>query len=306
VFEPRPDWPDHLPPEPAEARLADAGLLDAAGDLDHALRASLGWSLLLADRDEQIEHHAVAVRSFSHAAVGLLDDQVDGDLGHYPPFGVILYADGPAESDDVTGHVGVIEFGEQKFLVVVRRGTYEPHSGTGPVAVVAGGTAAYRATSRAGRHSGWLTARHVADTAAFAAAGHTVLDRASHCIDAAVVDLGAGYGHLQPAPAHRTLMAGLTIAMPFAPAGATVLDVTGNMRISGSWKFPLRFNTSVAGRPGDSGSAIEETQTAARAPLGIYLGAYTPDTPYPGHVGQAGVGLSIHQLEVLMDLEVFR
>jgi hypothetical protein len=304
MFEIPANW--SLPPEPAEQRLLDSDFGEAAESLPPSLRASLGWTLLIGDREEDIEYYAREVWAFRYTAIGFVDITVDAGVEGYEPFGVILYADGGHADSEATGRVGVLEFADIQFPIVVRRGIYVDHAL--PLPNVPGGTAAYWASSRQAQHHGWLTARHVAEGAIFQNSGGTIVDRASSCLDAALVDVGYHVGGLAPAPAYQALAPGLAISLAFAPPGSLskVLDVSANLRISRSSRFPLRFSTSTSGVPGNSGSAIEEALTPTRSPLGIYLGAYTPDTPYNGHVGSAGVGLSISQLEHLMRLEVFR
>src|SRR4051812_41278338 len=133
MFDPRADWDAGLPLDPADQRLADSEFAEAASDLPADQRAALGWTLLLGEREWDISSYARDVTSFQWAAVGILHPDLDADLGQFPQFGVILYAD---EDDQPPpyGPVGVLEFPEAQFPVVVRRGTYIPHHSSLPSA----------------------------------------------------------------------------------------------------------------------------------------------------------------------------
>jgi hypothetical protein len=306
MFEPQPEWWVNLPEEPASEALERAGWAPITDVwLTDATRRSLGWTLLLSAQSGAIYDIASNVSGFRSAAIGLLSPEVDGYLDEdVPPFGVILYADASPERGPVEGErePASIEAAGRLFPVVVRQGEYADHRG------LPNGSAAYWASSRGGRHWGWLTAKHVADS------GHIppqwVVDRAPLCLDAALVNYGqepTEASHLRHIPAFPFPTADLPVRMAWDPnVTARVLDVATTLGIAPSKHFPIRFSTSVAGQPGDSGSAIEEAQHSIRTPLGLYLGAFTPQTPQRGHHGPAGIGLSITQLEQLMQLEVFK
>ena len=302
MFTPRPGWFEYLPAQPALSRLGQSQLLEEARELDEGLRRSLGWTLLLADRDADGAEPLVdrtTISSYQYTAIGFVDGVVDQLHRDYPPLGVILYAESEESPTYCPGQLGEVAVAGLTFPIVLRRGTYEQH--IGPLRRVPGGSAAYWAESRGGACEGWLTARHVTETIAFSNSSYRAVDRGSSCIDAAVISDGSSRpGGLRPQSAHQAITAGLTVSMACNPgASPSVLDVSSNIRISESSRFPLRFSLSETGRPGDSGSAIEETSSTQQLPLGIYLGSYLPDKAYPGHTGRAGFGLSISQLKKL-------
>jgi hypothetical protein len=305
MFSPPEGWHWDLPHEPAQQRLLDSSFAEVASDLDDELQRSLGWTLLLADGGGDRRVDPSSISSFQYTAVGFVDRELDQLDQSYPPFGVILYAESEEHPQPRAGQLEELTVGGLTFPIVLRRVRYEQHRAA--LHRVPGGSAAYWAESRGGARAGWLTARHVADGVTFSQSQYTVVDRGSACIDAALVSDGNPQLGLSAVQAFQTITAGLTVSMACnAPASPTVLDVSSNIRISRSSRFPLRFSLSDSGQPGDSGSAIEETSTAQQLPLGIYLGSYIPDTGYPGHTGRAGIGLSISQLEQLMQLKVFR
>lgn len=305
MFSPPEGWQWALPQEPAQSRVRDSYFAEAAAGLNDELQRSLGWTLLLADGAGDPLVDTSSISSFQYTAVGFVDRQLDRLHQEYPPFGVILYAESEEDPQPTAGQLEELSVGGLTFPIVLRRVRYEQHHAA--LHHVPGGSAAYWAESRSGVRAGWLTARHVTEGATFSQSPYTVVDRGSACIDAALVSDGNSPLGLSSVQAFQTITAGLTVSMACKPpAFPTVLDVSSNIRISGSSRFPLRFSLSEAGQLGDSGSAIEETSTAQQLPLGIYLGSYVPDTAYSGHTGRAGIGLSISQLEQLMQLKVFR
>jgi len=312
MFAPREGWFEYLPAQPAQERLAQSRFVEEARELDEKLQRSLGWTLLLADRDDRpadVEEAVVDrsnISSYQYTAIGFVDGELDQLHREYPPLGVIYYAESEEDPQPGPGQLEEVTVAGLTFPIVLRRGTYEQH--VAALHRVPGGSSAYWAESRGGSREGWLTARHVTEESAFSNSSYSVVDRGSSCIDAAVVSDGSSRPPgLHAQSAHQAITAGLPVSMACnTGASPTVLDVSSNIRISKSSRFPLRFSLSETGQRGDSGSAIEETSTTQQLPFGIYLGSYLPDTAYPGHTGRAGYGLSISQLEQLMQLEVFR
>ncbi len=273
MFEPDLDWLRSVPLELAERRIAESPFADDVEGLGPDLVRSLGWTLLIADHQDTIEMFAAEVRSFEHAAIGFLSPEVDRDLGRLPPFGVILYADRVPGDEQGSGVLGGFDIdtphGDIPVPIAVRRGQFEEEQHAVPP--LPGGSAAYWATSRRGTIQGWLTARHVADSVTFLGSGHAILDRASSCVDAALVDVGVTATAPQHAPAHRAIAAALPIEMACRPGvAATVLDVSTNIRISRSTRFPLRFAMSHTGN-----RATRAAQSRRRRPQGVHRWAST-------------------------------
>jgi hypothetical protein len=263
-------------------------------DITRGELIGLGWALLVADREHEVWERARYIPGFRWSAVGLLDPEVDRALTtDDPPFGVILYSEG-GQTEGESRQDGLF-FEEIQLPVVIRHGTYEEHRGAAPG--LPHGRLACWAASRQGGCVGWLTARHVADHPAMASVGR-VVDRAPECLDAALVEIGAGGGGSRrplatPAPGGR-------VRMDLAnPVSTTILDVATNLGVQQSSRFPLRFTTTAAGLPGDSGSLIRGDP--CWEPLGLYLGSFAG----AGTSLRSGVGLALSQLEYHMFLEVY-
>jgi len=287
MFEPDPDWWHRL-------SLAPEGTLppDTPGTRDVLI--SLGWTVALSAREEEILMIARTVPFFRYWAVGLLHPSVDAGLDEeWRRFGVILYADGAEPDPGDASLRGSITFAEREavFPVVVRRGVYTP----GAPPAVPGGKLACWAHWRQGTRRGWLTARHVIA----GMPGSQVVDQAADCVDAALVDIAPHPPNPSPASLSAAVpRAQLPVDLEFAtPVNTAVLDVSGTLGIN-SAKFPMRFSTQAAGVGGDSGSLITE----GGLPFGLYLGHFNPARSPGSH---SGVGLALSQLKTLVDLEVF-
>lgn len=290
MFDPPPDWHQDLPPGPAEERLQREEV-EVWPDISEAERIGWGWSLLVSDREEEIEDRARAVPGFRWSEVGILDSSVDPHLeGADPRFGLILYAeDRMAEGGE---RLDGLAMDGIELPVLVRNTRFEAQrampSRSGP------GRLACWATSRNGTREGWLTALHVANHSAFHG---LVVDRGRVCVDVALVDVGrAGSGATRRAVPPTV---GSAVELDLGtPTSATVIGVATNLGITRSSHFPLRFSLSVAGSPGDSGGLI--LAVPCGEPMGIYLGAN--EFRNGDHVG---VGQALTQLEYLMNLEAY-
>lgn len=292
MFDPAPDWYEQLPRGEAQARL-EREEIALWPNISPGEAVGLGWSLLVSDREEEVWERARHVPGFRWSAVGLLDPEVDRELGgEEPRFGVILYAeDDQAEQG---GRQDDLAFEEIQLPVVVRYGTYEDHRSRPPS--IGHGRLACWATSRRGLRRGWLTARHVADHPAMSSVG-SVVDRAPECLDAALVDVGPAGGGAPRSLA--TPAVGGTVDLNLStPCSGTILDVATNLGVRRSSRFPLRFSVNAAGNRGDSGSLI--IGTPCGEPLGLYLGAFKS-----ARGARSGVGLALIQIEYFMGLEVY-
>ncbi len=290
MFEPSPNWHGGLPPEPARERLKQEEVATWP-DISEAEEIGWGWSLLVSEREREIEWRAREVPGFRWSEVGILDPSVDPRLEQGDPrFGVILYTE-----DSLSEGGGRLEGLNMEWVelpVLVRNVRYEAQraqpSSIGP------GRVACWATSRDGAREGWLTARHVATHSAMG--GH-IVDQGRACIDAALVDIGTSatgspHGSVPPTPGAR-------VKLDFGgPVSATVLGVGTNCGILRSSHFPLRFTFNQAGMPGDSGGLI--LADPCGEPMGIYLGSHELTSG-----GRAGVGQALTQLEYLMRLEAY-
>ena len=272
-------------------------ITELPGNLQH----SVAWTATLGAADAAIRVLASDVPFFTHAAVGFLDEALDPALGGsgFPPFGVILYAAEAADLSDDPLRVLRLPSTDTVFPVVVRRGRWQDHQwsqATPPM--TAGGQLACWATSRAGTRQGWLTARHAAP-----GLGPTV-DAATDCTDAALVSVGPPPTVTYRVAAYRSLSAGVLadVHLTQGTLTAQVLDVSTDFDMFKDPKFPLRFSFNRAGVRGNSGAFI--TENTSGAPLGVYLGAFLPANATSGQA-PSGYGLSIYQLENMMNLEVY-
>lgn len=240
MFEPSPNWHEGLPPGPARERLRREEVA-LWPDISDAEAIGWGWSLLVSDREEEIEARARAVPGFSWSEVGILDATADRRLEDGDPrFGVILYA------EDTIAEGG--ERLESLYLegialpVVVRNVRYEAQRAS-PSSIGPGRLACW-ATSRGGAREGWLTARHVAEHSAMPG---RIVDRGRACIDAALVETGnqmTGTPHGSVPPT-----VGATVELDFGNCiSATVLSIATNCGIARSSHFPLRFTLSRSGK----------------------------------------------------------
>lgn len=285
-------------------RYLDGVSLNALRRNDPLGRIAAGWTAALCRDDAELR--AIAARNvpfFRYAAVGFVDPSIDPGYERYardlPPFGVIFYAD-EVQGDGVRRDLVVRGLEPYKhpetgatFPVVIRPGTFSQRSGmTAPV-----GQLACWATTRQGQCAGWLTSRHVAPLLG------TVVDAASECTDAAIVNNGNHPTGLTKRSAIRPVP---TTAghMHFhqGKLATTVLDVSIDFDIFKNPKFPVRFSTNRAGVPGNSGALVTESPT--RDPMGVYLGSFTPWTASVG-TSASGCALAIYQLETMLDLEVY-
>jgi hypothetical protein len=288
MFEPSENWIESLPWEPALGRLEQARF-ETWAEMSEAERIAMGWTLLVADREEALLEGAVGVPNFAWSAVGLLDSEVDRGLERSDPqFGVIFYVN---DIESAPERLGSFEVEGVGLPVVQRPIAVEEHRAGVPA--IPGGQLACWATSAGGMREGWLTARHVA-----AEGGHRVVDSGRECIDAALIDVGTYGGGSYTRAVAPGGMAQAEVHLSSGPRWTRVLDVATNFHVKPSSYFPLRFTTVDCGVEGDSGSLI--LAQPCGEPLGIYLGALTT---IEGR--QAGVGLAITQLETLMNLEVF-
>jgi len=272
------------------------GLHAAADGLDPPpVFRSLAWTVAISARQDELAAAMSRTPGARYTAVGFLDRSRERQIpGTFPGFGVIVYTDDTGDTAAApAGRLEPITADDVPFTVVTRPGLFSAESTVGHRPA---GQVACWATSRRGARQGWLTARHCAS-----ALGR-VVDSAPDCTDAALVSTGkARAGTVRSAFAG--LAAGLTVDMHLGSQArvATVLDVSTDFGMLKSGKFPLRFSTDQAGKPGDSGSLL--TEKASADPLGIYLGSFVPAANPTGP--KAGVGLSIYQLEQMMDLEVY-
>jgi hypothetical protein len=315
MFRPRDDWAEGL--QPADRWLEQYGLAGAVGG-DQTARLSLGWTVAMTEQTEvinQIEAIMAAVPCARRAAIGFLSPELDQEATRPPYFGVIIYAD-VTDGFETSESLGrSIRVNGTEFAVVVRRGAFESHgSKAGPPGSYAGpprpsippreGQVAYWGHSRQGLCHGWVTAKHVADNLARVLGGR-VVDRAPECLDAALVDDGAGPRGPHVA-AYQSISAGLDVVLNLPqPMPAQVLDVDACLHLMRwSSRFPLRIAFNAHGVFGDSGSAVYETRTPAETPLGIYLGSFTPAQLTTFADGKAGYALALCQLEKLIGLEI--
>ena len=92
------------------------------------------------------------------------------------------------------------------------------------------------------------------ETIAFSNSSYRAVDRGSYASTLQSSAMAVVAGGLRPQSAHQAITAGLTVSMACNPESPSVLDVSSNIRISESSRFPLRFSLSESGRPGDSGT----------------------------------------------------
>jgi hypothetical protein len=305
VFEWDPQWWSRMPPVPEDAQRAIADL----GEMGAERRTSLGWTAAIAARDSEIVQIARELPFFSRLAIGLVSPTVDAGLERNSfPFGVILYATGsvPHPLDQEwrqaitfqyreTDEFGYREY-EAYIPVVIRRGTFTPAS-TGQIP--GGGSYACWATWHKGKSEGWLTARHVAR----AHPPSCVVDEATDCVDAALVDVPPLTKPPSPAPVSISTTApatGVSVELDFkpgSPISTSIIDVSSTLGINDA-RFPLRISTNAAGKSGNSGSLITE----GGMPYAMYTGNFIP---VKAPTTSSGVGLVLSQLNTLVDLEVF-
>lgn len=307
MFEPPGDWHAGLPR--ADSWLERYGAADTIRDPE--MQLSLGWTLALTEQMQVIEEVEAVMATVPYArraAIGLLSPEMDHEIIWPPYFGVIIYGDA-APGFEVAEPIGrTIATEGAEFPIVVRRGAFVSHAVTVPTVRAGQGRVAYWARSRVGRQGvtreGWLTAEHAADNLAVAHAGQ-VVDRAQHCLDAALVDFGNRPGQVPRVAAYNAICATLPVEIGLpTPVRAQVIDVEASLHLlRWSSRFPLRFSMNAHGKLGDSGSRITEDQTGNDTPLGIYLGAFDPSKP-TSTGGKAGYGLALCQLEQLIGLEV--
>ncbi|NKX56593.1 hypothetical protein [Arthrobacter mobilis] len=269
-------------------------------------RRAVGWTIALSLAEDQFRSLARRLPFFDYAAVGFLNELVDPSFryGEFPSIGIILYTNEQEAAEvPAVDALRPVRVRDAYFQVVVRRGRREPHHWPQAAPpLTANGQLACWATSRNGQVQGWLTAAH-------AAAGlGNVVDWATECTDAAMVDVGwAPPQALQAVTAYTVSIntgAHLHLGQPPAPlpVRAKVLDISSDFKMYKDPRFPVRFSLSAAGQPGNSGAFI--TEAVSGEPMGIYLGGFWP-LGTPAALPALGYGLAIFQLEKMMDLQVF-
>lgn len=290
MFDPPPNWHEGLPPEPARERLQQEEVA-VWPDISEAAVIGWGWSLLVSDREEEIEARARGVPGFSWSEVGILDPSVDPRLeGDDLRFGVVLYTEDPLTEGGE--RLESLNLDWVELPVLVRNIRYEAQR-TSPPSIGPGRLACW-ATSRHGAREGWLTARHVAQ---HTATPGRIVDQGRACIDAALVDVGASAAGTRRGSVPPTVGSAIELDFGGSTSG-TVLGVATNCGIARSSHFPLRFTFDRAGVPGDSGGLI--LADPCGEPMGIYLGAHELQGG-----GRSGVGQALTQLEYLMNLEAY-
>lgn len=286
MFELTDDWYGDLDADRARARVSDSPY-PLWPEMPPGEEIGLGWTLLVSDRQEQLNEISAGIPGFQWSAAGILDPQVDRSLElEHQRFGVIFYVEGVNARSE---QIAELTFDEVTLPVVQRPATFLEQRTPAPG--VSGQLACWVTTDQA--DEGWLTAKHVARTSP----GLSLVLAAGQCIDAAIVSDG------QPGGGTPTNAVLPTVGMSVEIIGshvwqAHILDVSSTLGSMRSSQFPLRFSFNVPGRPGDSGSMIRANP--CDEPTGILTGAMRLDNG-----DEVGIGLAIHQLEIQMRMEIF-
>ncbi|WP_329561998.1 hypothetical protein [Kitasatospora sp. NBC_01266] len=279
--------------------------------LPEELTPSAYWTLRVCEEfnhqmDSSEWRAAYLPPGFQYAGVGFLNPSIDGYLPG--AFGVILYT-----SDDVPERLrppfqDVLWVDEIGFLMVRRSVTFEDHvSVTSPFQ----GSITCWARSRVSDPQpceGWLTAGHVVRDASGSVdfsdgASGKIIDQASLCIDAAVVDT-TNPCSVKSQLTVRPAVPGTKVSFPQLAGGTVtsdIWDVASTFGQMGSAHFPVRFAMGDYGVGGDSGALVSSNPGDI---VGIYLGRYQASirgVKYP--IG--GFGLSAENLQEVMEMEFY-